>query len=71
MADRNSREQRRWLLPLGLEFTVFSGALLGLFATGIAWLVLLAFAAAPIAGPVTLAYLAISSDTNGGASKRD
>jgi len=63
--DAETQEQQRWLLPLGLELTVFSAAVLALFASGIGWLVLLALAAAPIAGPLTLVYLAISSDTNG------
>src|SRR6266850_7167089 len=46
-------------------------ALLALFASGIVWLVLLALVAAPIAGPLTLVYLAISSDTNGRAESHE
>jgi NAD(P)-dependent dehydrogenase (short-subunit alcohol dehydrogenase family) len=38
--DAETQEQQRWLLPLGLELTAFSAALLALFASGIGWLAL-------------------------------
>jgi hypothetical protein len=61
-------EQRRWINLLGVEFGVLAAALAATFASGIGWLVLPALLAVAIAGPMTVAYLAMSSDTNGAAA---
>jgi len=63
-AHTPAHDERRWVALLGAELVVFSAALFALFATGITWFVLPALLAAPIAGPLSLAYLGMSSDTN-------
>ena len=64
-----SKEQHRWGRLLGLQVAalgIFLGAALG---SGIGWFVLPALLALPIAGPLTLVYLAMSSDANGQSAR--
>jgi hypothetical protein len=57
-------EQRRWIVRLGLEFVSFSIFFALLFGTGVGWFIVPALMSVAIAGPITLIYLALSSDTN-------
>jgi hypothetical protein len=57
-------EQRRWMVHLGLPFAAFSTFFALLFGTGVGWFILPALMSVAIAGPITLIYLALSSDTN-------
>ena len=60
----DEKEQRRWILPLGLELILFSTFFALLFGTGIGWFIVPALMSVAIAGPITLIRLALSSDTN-------
>jgi len=61
---RAEGEQRRWVHLFGLDAVPFCASLIALFATGIEWFVLPMLISAPIAGALTLVYLAVSSDVN-------
>jgi hypothetical protein len=67
--DIASAEERRWTYLLGSEFAISSLWLAVTFASGIGWFVLPAVLAVPIVGPLTLVYLAMSSDTNDPAKR--
>lgn len=61
-------EGKRWMLLLGFPMLlacIFMGATLG---TGESWLLALPLVFGPGVGVVAIAYLAISSDTNGGST---
>ena len=64
-----ANEQRRWVLLLGLEGVTFMAFFTALLASGVGWLVVPALLAAPIAGPLTIVYLAMSSDANGQSAR--
>ena len=57
-------EQRRWIVPLGLEFVSFSTFFALLFGTGVGWFIVPALFSVAIAWPITLIHLALGSDTN-------
>ena len=63
-----ANEQRRWVWVLGLEAVASMAFFVALLASGVGWLVVPALLAAPIAGPLTIVYLAISSDANAQAA---
>jgi hypothetical protein len=66
----DAHDQRRWGFLLSLELAAFAILLALLFGTGVVWFIVPAFLAAPIAVPLTLVYLAMSTDTNVAALNR-
>jgi len=57
-------EQQRWVRRLGLGFAIGCLSWVAVFATGIGWFIVGVLISWPLAGALTLIYLALSSDAN-------